>query len=131
MPMSGQRRHWTWPISTSCARLAAATSSSKGRRNIIAIAASRVGRKWPGRNRGLPARLVNGLTLARGEEQSAHTWVEAWVRSQWLPMCPFHHHFGRVPRTYLVFSFGGHPLVRGRNTSNFDQAFLVERVLSA
>ena len=39
-------------------------------------------------NRGIPARLVAGVTLTRVSEQRAHTWVEAWVRERWLPMCP-------------------------------------------
>lgn len=80
------------------------------------------------RNRGIPARLVTGLALTRGPEQSAHYWVEAWLREQWLPMCPFYHHFGRVPRTYLVFGFGDLPLVRGRNIRGLDCAFLIDRL---
>ena len=83
------------------------------------------------RNRGVPSRLVSGLTLARGDEQSVHTWVEAWVGGHWLPMDPVHHHFGRVPNTYLVFAVGDGRLVRGKNIRNLEQAFLVERVLSA
>ena len=79
------------------------------------------------RNRGVPARLVTGLTLTRGNKQAAHYWVEAWVNDQWLPMCPFSHHFGWVPRTYLVLGFGEHPIVRGRNVRNISHAFLVER----
>src|SRR5262249_9589901 len=46
------------------------------------------------RNRGIAARLVTGVTLTKGPEQRAHYWVEAWVHGRWLPMCPFHHHFG-------------------------------------
>src|SRR5262249_34465893 len=65
------------------------------------------------RNRGVPARLVTGLTLAREDEQNIHTWVEAWVRGHWLPMDPFHHHFGRIPKTFLVFAVGDTKLVRG------------------
>lgn len=78
------------------------------------------------RNRGIPARLVTGLTLTKGPEQTAHTWVEAWVREHWRPMCPFYHHLGRVPATYLVFGFGDQPVVRGRNVADLDYAFLVE-----
>jgi hypothetical protein len=43
-------------------------------------------------------------------------------------MCPFYHHFGRVPPTYLVFGCGDEPVVRGRNITDLDYAFLVERV---
>jgi hypothetical protein len=78
------------------------------------------------RNRGIPARLVTGLALRRGHEQTAHVWVEAWVRDHWRPLCPFYHHFGRVPPTYLVFGFGDLPVVRGRNLLDLDYAFLVE-----
>jgi hypothetical protein len=80
------------------------------------------------RNRGIPARLVTGLALNRGQEQAAHVWAEAWTGEYWLPMCPFYHHFGRVPHTYLAFGFGDFPIVRGHNVRDLDYAFLVERV---
>jgi hypothetical protein len=78
------------------------------------------------RNRGIPARLVVGLTLSKGQEQNAHTWAEAWVRDHWLPVCPFFHHFGKVPATYLVLGFGDLPVVNGKNLADVDYAFLVE-----
>jgi hypothetical protein len=79
------------------------------------------------RNRGIPARLVAGVTLAKGPRQPAHYWVEAWVHNRWLSMCPFYHHFGRVPSTYLILAFGDAPLVRGRHVKDLAFAFLVER----
>jgi hypothetical protein len=79
------------------------------------------------RNRDIPTRLVTGLTLRKGHEQTAHVWVEAWVQDHWLPMCPFYHHFGRVTPTYFVFYFGDLPVIRGRNVQELDYAFLVER----
>jgi hypothetical protein len=79
------------------------------------------------RTRGIPARLVTGVTLGKGPEQRTHYWVEAWVDSHWLSMCPFHGCFGRVPPTYLVFGFGERPLARGRNVKDIDCAFLIER----
>lgn len=78
------------------------------------------------RNRGIPARLVVGLALARGTEQNAHAWVEVWVRDHWLSLCPFYHHFGKVPPTYLIFSFGDRPVVYGKHVTDLDYAFLVE-----
>ncbi len=78
------------------------------------------------RNRGIPARLVTGLTLGKRSEQKAHTWVEAWVGDYWMPMCPFHGHCGRVPPTYLVFGFGDMMLVRGQNVRSLDYACLAE-----
>ncbi len=78
------------------------------------------------RSRGIPARLVTGLTLARRGEQKAHTWVEAWVGDYWMPMCPFHRHCGRVPASYLIFGFGDLALVRGQNVRSLDYACLVE-----
>jgi hypothetical protein len=83
------------------------------------------------RNRGIPARLVTGLALTRGQEQTAHQWVEAWLGEYWLPLCPFNHHFGRVPHTYLVFGFGDFPIVRGHNVRDLDYGFLIERVSAA
>jgi len=44
------------------------------------------------RQRGVPARMVMGLTLQKGPEQRAHTWVEAWLADRWVSMDPFHHH---------------------------------------
>jgi hypothetical protein len=78
------------------------------------------------RNRGIPARLLTGLMLARGNEQQAHTWVEAWVDELWMPMCPFNHHCGKVPPTYLVFGFGDVPLARGHNVRTLTCACLAE-----
>jgi hypothetical protein len=78
------------------------------------------------RNRGIPARLVTGLALARGPEQTAHVWVEAWVGDHWMPLCPFYHRCGRVPPTYLVFGYGDLQLVRGHNVRDLDYACLVE-----
>ncbi len=78
------------------------------------------------RNRGLPARLVTGLTLGKTIEQKAHVWAEVWTGDYWLPMCPFHHHFGRVPATYLVFGFGDMKIVRGQHLRDLDYACLIE-----
>jgi hypothetical protein len=80
------------------------------------------------RNRGIPARMVTGLTLARGkgQEQVAHYWVEAWVQEHWKPMCSFHHYDGHVPSTFLIFGFGDVPIVRGKLICDLDYAFLAE-----
>jgi hypothetical protein len=82
------------------------------------------------RNRGIPARLVTGLALRKGSEQLPHVWAEAWVEGHWLPLCPFHHHFGRVPPTYYVLHYGDARVVRGRNVKDLNYAFLVERATS-
>lgn len=80
------------------------------------------------RNRGIPARIVTGLTLARGkgQEQVAHYWVEAWIHDHWKPMCPFHHYDGHVPPTFLIFGIGDVPVVRGKSVRDLDYAFLAE-----
>jgi hypothetical protein len=79
------------------------------------------------RSRGIPSRLVTGVTLTRGPKQTAHWWVEAWLRDRWVAMCPFHQKYGKVPATYLVFGFGDLAMVRGRHVRDLDYAFLVER----
>lgn len=81
------------------------------------------------RNRGIPARLVTGLRLVPGPDQRAHIWAEAWVRDHWLPMCPFYHHFGRIPASYLILGFGDLQIVRGRHAQDLNYAFLVERTV--
>jgi hypothetical protein len=80
------------------------------------------------RNREIPARLVTGLTLARGkgQEQVAHYWVEAWIHDHWKPMCTFHHYDGHVPATFLIFGIGDIPVVRGKAVRDLDYAFLAE-----
>jgi hypothetical protein len=79
------------------------------------------------RNRGIPARLVTGLVLKRGQQESAHVWMEAFVQDHWVPACPFSHHLGRVPSSYLIFAYGDVPLVRGHKVRDLEHAFLVER----
>lgn len=79
------------------------------------------------RNRGIPARVVNGVALNRGAEQRGHSWVEAWVHGRWLPICAFNHFFGKVPSTYLVFCFGDQPLVKGKNVKGLHYACLIEK----
>jgi len=78
------------------------------------------------RNRGIPARMVTGLTLEKRCDQTAHHWVEAWVGDHWMPMCPFYHHCGSVPATYLIFALGDYNLVRGHNVRDLDYACLAE-----
>jgi len=78
------------------------------------------------RDRGIPARIVTGLALKHGENQRAHQWVEAWIHNHWVSACPFYHHLGNVPASFLVFSHEDLPLVRGRSVHDLDYAFLVE-----
>jgi hypothetical protein len=80
------------------------------------------------RSRGIPARIVNGVTLTKGPQQRSHCWVEAWVYDHWLSLCPFYDHFRHVPSTYLVFGYGDKSLVRGRNVKDVDAVFLVEHL---
>ncbi len=86
------------------------------------------------RSRGIPARMVTGLHLVQADaehaqldSQLAHYWVEAWLHDHWLPMCPFNHHFGQVPSSYLVFGYGDFPMVRGRQAADLEYAFLVQK----
>jgi hypothetical protein len=82
------------------------------------------------RSRGIPARVVTGLKLVQDDGQLAHYWAEAWLHDHWLPICPFNHHYGRIPASYLTFAFGDFPIVRGKHVSNLDYAFLAERTTS-
>ena len=78
------------------------------------------------RNRGIPARLVTGLTLSKGDEPARPPLGRGLGPRPLDAVCPFYHHFGRVPATYLVFGFGDRPVVRGRHVHDLDYAFLVE-----
>lgn len=70
------------------------------------------------RNRGIPARVLSGLTLVGDQEQGLHRWAEAWVNNRWLPMCPTSHHFDtrRFPRNYLVLHVGDDEIIRTKST---------------
>ena len=80
------------------------------------------------RNRNVPARVVSGVTLTKGAEQQTHYWVEAFVFDHWMPMCPYHRHFGRVPATFVVFGIGDRPAVTAKRVTGLKYAFLVERL---
>ncbi len=82
------------------------------------------------RNRGIPARLVTGLTLRQGHEQAPHVWVEAWLNNHWVPACTVYHRLGHLPASYLVFAIGDMPLARGRQLNDLDYRFLVEKAPS-
>ena len=63
------------------------------------------------RNRGIPARLVSGVSLQhKVAEPAPITGSKPGCASAWLPMCPSQHHFGKVPASYLVFGYGDQPL---------------------
>jgi hypothetical protein len=79
------------------------------------------------RNRGIPARLVTGLALAKGKE-SAHVWVEAWVNAHWMPMCPYYHYLDNLPPTFLVFGYGDMVPARGHNLRDLEYAFNIEHL---
>jgi hypothetical protein len=78
------------------------------------------------RSRNIPTRLVAGLNLTQQNDQTAHWWVESWIGDRWLPMCTSNHHYGRMPSTYLVFSFGDEAMVRGHSVHDLDYSCLVE-----
>jgi hypothetical protein len=80
------------------------------------------------RNRNVPTRLVTGVTLTKGPEQQPHYWVEAFVYDHWMPMDPYHHLFGKVPSTYVVFGFGDRSVVTSKRVTDLKCAFLVERL---
>jgi hypothetical protein len=81
------------------------------------------------RSRGIPARLASGIILNGDQTQRLHFWVEAWVNSYWLPMCPCRGHFGAqtFPRNYLVLHLGEEDVVRGPE-STFRYAYTIEKL---
>jgi len=79
------------------------------------------------RNRGIPARLVHGLTLGKHKLQRPHTWVEAWSGEDWLPLCATYHFCGRVPANFLVLCYGATPPVRGENVRDLEFTFCIEK----
>jgi transglutaminase-like putative cysteine protease len=82
------------------------------------------------RGRGIPARVVKGLALAKGAEQSPHAWVEAHIDGHWVPMCPYHGAFGKLPSSYLALGHGDRPLVTARRVSGLQYAFTAEKLAS-
>jgi hypothetical protein len=106
------------PTAAECLKLEAGDSLGKCRLLVSLM-----------RNRGIPSRLVTGLTLARDTEQTPHVWAELWLRGHWIPACPFHHYYGRIPRNYLILGFGDLFPVRGKNVRGLDYSYRVERVI--
>jgi hypothetical protein len=102
-----------------CLRLASGDSGAQSRLLVALL-----------RTRGIPARLVFGLTLTRENEQAEHVWVEAWLGDRWASMCPFYHHYGQVPRTYLVLGHGEPRVAHGQGVGKLTHAFLVEKFAS-
>ena len=82
------------------------------------------------RTRGIPARLVLGVTLHAGNEQKAHIWAEAFVGDHWLPMDAFLHHWGRLPRSHVVLAHNDVRVAHGRSVRGLESAFLMEKVPS-
>jgi len=79
------------------------------------------------RNREIPSRVVVGLPLSPGSYTQLHVWAEAFLRGNWVAMCPTNRHFGRVPRSGLELARDDTSLARGRNVAGLEAAFLVER----
>src|SRR5919204_457804 len=63
------------------------------------------------RNRGIPARLVTGLPLKKGHEQTAHVWAEACVLD--------HYHLLQVPRMAFLLSLVVVVLITAIVTANY------------
>ena len=100
-----------------CLRRQAGDSTAKSRLLVALL-----------RNRGIPARLVVGLAHAGDHTHGPHVWVEAYLDQHWKPMCPFYRHFGKLPRSYIVFAQDDPRLVRGRGIRNLDYGYLIEKV---
>jgi len=92
------RRLFSLRISRNCQRAHHPRRRPKCRRMLHAGAADAGGKSRLlsalARNRGIPARLVTGLTLRQGHEQAPHVWVEAWMNNHWVPACTVYHRLG-------------------------------------
>lgn len=59
---------------------------------------------------GVPARVVQGLSLERRLEPDLAAWVEVW-QGGWVPASASRGFFGRRPRDLLAITVGDEPLV--------------------
>ena len=81
------------------------------------------------RAQGLPARLVGGLVLERGEKRTSHQWVEVRLGGYWVPMDPTNHHFAELPHDYLALYRGDHVLFKHSSDIGFAYHFRIRHKL--
>jgi hypothetical protein len=76
---------------------------------------------------GLPARVVQGLSLQRGREPEQAAWVDVW-QGGWVPVSASRGFFGRRPNDLLAITVGDEPLVQsvGMAATNFRYRALPE-----
>ncbi len=58
------------------------------------------------RARGIPCRLVGGLILRPGLQDTTHIWNEVWLDGRWETVCTTNHVRGRIPPTWLIMRYG-------------------------
>jgi hypothetical protein len=95
-------------------RLDAASCNGKAR---LFVALSRAA--------GIPARLVGGIVLDRGQKRTSHQWAEAYVSGHWVPFCPTNGYFAELPASYLALYRGDEVLFEHTSEINFDYAFAI------
>jgi hypothetical protein len=59
---------------------------------------------------GMPARMVGGLVLERGEVPREHRWAEVYVAGNWVPFCPTEGVSAAQPAHWLTLLRGDHDL---------------------
>ncbi len=95
-------------------------SSARGRSRLFVSLA---------RASGLPARVVEGLVLRRGEDGARHCWAEVWVGGNWVPFCPTHGLFAAQPSNWLTVARGDVPLFEHSGVGGYAPRFVVDSEL--
>jgi transglutaminase-like putative cysteine protease len=80
---------------------------------------------------GIPARLVGGKILHRGQRRVMHVWTEAWVQGWWVPFCPTNHYFAEIPENYLKLYVGDEPFLTHTEDINFQYRIATKERLAS
>jgi transglutaminase-like putative cysteine protease len=81
------------------------------------------------RSTGIPARLIGGMVMQRGQVRVTHQWIEAYVGGHWVPFDPTNHHFAELPAHYLTLYYGDETLFTHTKETNFKYHYDVDTQL--
>ncbi len=80
---------------------------------------------------GVPARLVTGFVLDRDPDASPHTWVEVYLRKNWVPFDPEYGYSGELPASFLAVRRNTSALVRSLRVGSLRVHHSVSRMDNA
>ena len=76
----------------------------------------------------IPARLVTGFTLEGDPQAKQFSWVEVYLKKNWIPYDPHNGYAVHLPPNYLPVKHGGESIVRGPKESGCRPGYSIERL---